>query len=157
MKIAIGSDHRGFGHKEHIVEALLDDGHEIIDCGCDSTESADYPDPAFAVGYAVVADEVERGVLICGSGIGVSIAANKVPGVRAALCWNEEMAGTTRQHNDSNVICFSADNTTAEEATVMTRRWLATEFEGGRHARRVQKIIDFEQESDSCEELETNE
>jgi ribose 5-phosphate isomerase B len=157
MKIAIGSDHRGFGHKEHIVEALLDAGHEIIDCGCDSEDSADYPDPAFAVGYAVAAEEVERGVLICGSGIGVSIAANKVPGVRAALCWTEAMAGTTRRHNDSNVICFSAVNTTPEEAEAMTRIWLATDFEGGRHARRVQKIIDFEQELDSCDVPETNE
>ena len=157
MMIAIGSDHRGFGHKDHLMAALEAAGHEVIDCGCDSTESADYPDAAFAVGYAVAADEADRGVLICGSGICVSIAANKVPGVRAALCWTEEMAGTTRRHNDSNVICFSAEATSPEEALAMTRRWLATDFEGGRHALRVQKIIDFEQESDFCDHEETNE
>lgn len=157
MKIAIGSDHRGFPHKTQIIEALEADGHELVDCGCDSEESADYPDAAFAVGYAVVAEEAELGVLICGSGIGVSIAANKVPGVRAALCWTEGMAATTRQHNDSNVICFSGDQTTPDEALAMTRVWLSSDFEGGRHARRVQKIIDFEQEDESCEEIADDE
>lgn len=152
MRIAIGSDHRGYPHKERIADALTDEGHEVVDCGCDSTESADYPDPAFAVGYAVAAGETELGVLICGSGIGVSIAANKVPGVRAALCWNEGMAATTRQHNDSNVICFSGDQTSEDEALALTRVWLAAEFEGGRHARRVDKIVAFEQEIDPCDE-----
>ena len=144
MNIAVGSDHRGYPHKRRIAEALAADGHEIVDCGCHSTEAADYPDAAFAVGYAVAAGEAELGVLICGSGIGVSIAANKVPGVRAALVWNEGMAATTRQHNDSNVICFSGDQTDEEAALALTRVWLASEFEGGRHARRVQKISDLE-------------
>jgi len=145
LRIAIGSDHRGFEHKSVIIEALMRDGHDLDDHGCTGPESADYTDPAISVGWAVACGEADLGVLICGSGIGVSIAANKVPGVRAALCWTEELAATTRQHNDSNVICFSGDNTDAALALLMTRRWLASEFEGGRHARRVQKIIDFEQ------------
>jgi ribose 5-phosphate isomerase B len=146
MKIAIGSDHRGFQHKAEIIADLQAAGHELIDMGCFDTQSADYPDPAFAVGRAVAAGDAQRGVLICGSGIGVSIAANKVKGVRAALCWTPAMAATTRQHNNSNVICFSADNTDIAGAVEMTGIWLASEFEGGRHARRVDKIIDFENE-----------
>jgi ribose 5-phosphate isomerase B len=147
MKIAIGSDHRGFEHKAVISEALSSEGHIMTDFGCPSTESADYPDPALKVGQAVAAGQADLGVLICGSGIGVSIAANKVPGIRAALCWTEAMATTTRQHNNSNVICFSGDNTDAAAALAMTRLWLAADFEGGRHQRRVQIIVDFERDT----------
>lgn len=144
MIIAIGSDHRGFGHKTEVSRVLSEAGHRISDMGCDDTQSADYPDAAFAVGRAVASGQADRGVLICGSGIGVSIAANKVKGVRAALCWTVAMAETTRQHNNSNVICFSGDITTIPDAVEMTRHWLDAEFEGGRHARRVDKIIAFE-------------
>lgn len=144
MRIAVGNDHRGYEHKRAVAEALAADGHEVTDFGCHGPESADYPDAALAVGRAVAAGEADLGVLVCGSGIGVSIAANKVPGIRAALCCNEAMAATTRRHNDSNVICFSGDHSTAAEAVAMTRVWLASAFEGGRHARRVEKIVAFE-------------
>ena len=144
MKIAIGCDHRGVDHKIMIINKLTELGHEMTDCGCDGSASADYPDPAFAVGNNVADGKCARGILICGSGIGVSIAANKVKGVRAALCWTVEMSKTTRQHNDSNVICFSGDYTSPEDALAMVLCWLSSDFEGGRHGRRVQKIIDFE-------------
>jgi len=111
MRIAIGNDHRGLVHKRALIRLLEDRGLAVADLGCDDAGSADYPDHALAVGEAVAAGEADLGVLICGSGIGVSIAANKVPGVRAALCMNDEMAATTRRHNDSNVICFSGDHT----------------------------------------------
>ena len=144
MIVAVGSDHRGFAHKEAVRARLEAAGHTVVDCGCDGTGSADYPDHAFAVGERVADGRADRGVLICGSGIGMSIAANKVRGVRAALCWNEEMAATTRRHNDSNVICFSGDHTPVELALRMLDAWLAAEFEGGRHGRRVDKIVAYE-------------
>lgn len=144
MRIAVGNDHRGYEHKIAIVEDLGAAGHEVLDHGCHGVESADYPDAALAVGRDVASGAADLGILICGSGIGVSIAANKVPGVRAALCCNLAMARTTRRHNDSNVICFSGDHTDVADAVAMARAWLASEFEGGRHARRVAKIVDFE-------------
>ncbi len=144
MKIAIGNDHRGYDHKRALAAWLADAGHTVLDQGCADVDSADYPDYALAVGRAVADGEVDRGVLICGSGIGVSIAANKVKGVRAALCCNDQMAATTRCHNDSNVICFSADHTAIDDARRMLGLWMASEFEGGRHGRRVDKIIDSE-------------
>lgn len=144
MKIAIGSDHRGYPHKERLKEMLATQGHEFSDCGCSSTESADYPDAALAVAELVAAGAADAGILICGSGIGVSIAANKVPGVRASLCCDLEAATTTRQHNDSNVLCLSGDRTSVEEAVVLAEAYLAASFEGGRHARRVDKIVAFE-------------
>ncbi|MCP4571857.1 MAG: ribose 5-phosphate isomerase B [bacterium] len=144
MIIAIGSDHRGFPHKEHIGAALVQAGHEIRDCGCPGLESADYPDAALAVGELVAAGEAGAGVLICGSGIGVSIAANKVRGVRASLCFTPDQANTTRQHNDSNVICLSGDAVDPDTALSLVETWLAAEFEGGRHGRRVDIITDYE-------------
>jgi ribose 5-phosphate isomerase B len=144
MKIAVGNDHRGYRHKAALVEVLRAAGHEVLDHGCHGEESVDYPDPAFAVGEDVADGRADRGVLVCGSGIGVCIAANKVPGVRAALCWNRAMAVTTRLHNDSNVICFSGDQTSVGDVLEMSLAWLATEFEGGRHGRRVAKIEDYE-------------
>ena len=144
MKIAIGCDHRGVDHKNLIIDELVTLGHELIDCGRDGSALADYPDPAFAVGNNIAEKKCDCGVLICGSGIGVSIASNKVQGVRAALCWTVEMSKTTRQHNDSNVICFSGDYSSPGQALEMTLAWLDSDFEGGRHSRRVQKIIDFE-------------
>jgi RpiB/LacA/LacB family sugar-phosphate isomerase len=144
MKIALGCDHRGFPHKTFLMKALLARGVEVRDMGCMGTDSADYPDPAFAVGELVAAGEADAGVLICGSGIGVSIAANKVKGVRASLCFTDDQARTTRQHNDSNVLCLSGDGLEPEAALMVFDAWLASDFEGGRHGRRVDKIIAYE-------------
>ena len=144
MIIAIGSDHRGFAHKDRLKTALTAAGHEMTDCGCAGLESADYPDAALAVGGLVAAGDAACGILICGSGIGVSIAANKVDGVRASLCADGEAAEMTRRHNDSNVLCLSGDRTTPDEAVEIAARYLASSFEGGRHARRVDKITEYE-------------
>jgi ribose 5-phosphate isomerase B len=147
MIIAVGSDHRGFGHKERIAALLAREGHTVVDMGCHGTASVDYPDFALSVGRAVAGGRAALGVLVCGSGIGVSIAANKVRGVRAALCCNEEMAAATRRHNDANVICFGADHTPVELAERMVLRWLGAAFEGGRHAGRIRKIADIEKDA----------
>jgi ribose 5-phosphate isomerase B len=140
MKIAIGSDHAGYEGKERAKRALESLGVEVSDRGTYGPESVDYPDFGAAVGRAVAAGEVERGVLLCGSGIGVSIAANKIAGVRAALCWNEETARLARQHNDANVLCLGARLIEPEEATRIIRAFVETDFEGGRHQRRVDKL-----------------
>jgi RpiB/LacA/LacB family sugar-phosphate isomerase len=144
MKIAVGSDHRGFPLKERLKVMLAAGGHEIIDAGCTSTLPADYPDYAFSVGEMVARGAADRGILICGSGIGMSIAANKVKGVRAALCRTVDDARMTRMHNDSNVLTLSErsldDPALAELVTV----WLTTPFDGGRHQRRVEKINAYE-------------
>jgi RpiB/LacA/LacB family sugar-phosphate isomerase len=144
VTIAIGSDHRGFPHKERLAAHLRQAGHTVLDCGCDGPESADYPDAAFAVGEHVAAGRAEAGILICGSGIGVSIAANKVAGVRASLCIDAAAATGTRQHNDSNVLCLSGDRTTPDAAVAIAEAYLAARFDGGRHARRVAKITEYE-------------
>lgn len=146
MRIAIGSDHRGFGHKARIMETLQARGVEVLDQGCHSADSADYPVPALAVGELVAGGEVDGGILICGSGIGVSIAANKVQGVRASLCFTEDQARTTRQHNDSNCLCLSGDGVDEAAALRIADAWLAAEFEGGRHGRRVDIITAYEQD-----------
>ena len=148
MRIALGSDHRGFPHKEALGKALTEAGHLIIDCGCADATAADYPDAAFAVAEAVADGSCDRGILICGSGIGMSIAANKVDGVRASLCLDEEAARLTVAHNDSNVLCLSGDRTSPEQAVAIGRAWLAAEFAGGRHARRVNKIRTYEARRD---------
>lgn len=139
-KIAIGSDHAGFESKEKAKIELSGLGVEVIDKGTDSLDSVDYPDFGAAVARAVASGEVDRGVLICGSGIGISIAANKVAGARAALCWNEETARLARQHNDANVLCFGGRFVTPELAARMVRVFLETDFAGGRHAERVAKL-----------------
>jgi ribose 5-phosphate isomerase B len=144
MTVFIGSDHRGFAHKAAIAAHLRERGETVEDCGCSGPESADYPDPAFAVGERVAAGDGDAGVLICGSGIGVCIAANKVRGVRASLCFNEEQARTTRRHNDSNVLCLSGDGVGIPAALRILDAWLGASFEGGRHQRRVDKITDYE-------------
>jgi ribose 5-phosphate isomerase B len=144
MKIAVGSDHRGFEHKTSILAAVTARGAEGIDCGCPGTESADYPDAALAVATLVTAGDADAGVLICGSGIGMSIAANKVRGIRASLCFTEQQARTTRQHNDSNVLCISGDGVDPATAVRLFAAWLGSEFEGGRHALRVDKIVAWE-------------
>jgi len=146
MTVAIGSDHRGYTHKGAIAAHLRDGGVDVVDCGARGPEAADYPDPAFAVGEMVATGAADAGILICGSGIGVSIAANKVRGVRASLCFTPDQARTTRQHNDSNVLCLSGDALSPEAALVVVDAWLSAAFEGGRHGRRVEKIIAYENE-----------
>ena len=146
MKIAIGSDHRGFDAKRRLVATLKTLGHVVVDEGTTATDSVDYPDFAFAVGEAVGRSRVDRGVLICGTGIGMCIAANKVAGVRAAPCHDSITAEMSRRHNDANVICLSADLLGEELMAHMVRVWLDTPFEGGRHARRVEKIAQIEAE-----------
>ena len=147
-KIAIGSDHAGYEAKETAKRELESLGLEVEDKGAYSLESVDYPDFGAAVGRAVASGEVQRGVLICGSGIGISMAANKVPGVRAALCWNEETARLAREHNDANVLCFGARFINPELAARMVRVFMETEFAGGRHSDRVEKLsrLDHSQE-----------
>jgi ribose 5-phosphate isomerase B len=145
MRIAIGSDHRGFEAKRRIKSQLLGMGHDVVDAGTDSRDSVDYPDMAFEVAKAVGAGQVERGILICGTGIGMAIAANKVHGVRAAPCHDSITAEMSRRHNDANVLCLSADLLGEELIDRMVRIWLDTAFEGGRHARRVEKITWIEE------------
>ena len=144
MKIAVGSDHRGLTVKQRVVPLLQQIGHEVIDVGPNAPGSVDYPDFAFEVAKAVGDGRVERGILICGTGIGMCIAANKVHGVRAAPCHDSITAELSRRHNDSNVLCLSADLLGEELIERMVRIWLETPFEAGRHARRVDKIMHFE-------------
>jgi ribose 5-phosphate isomerase B len=146
MRIAIGCDHRGYEVKKRIVPLLHESGHEVVDLGVNSQEFCDYPDFALEVARAVSQKRVDRGILICGTGIGMSIAANKVAGVRAALCHDSITAEMSRRHNDANILCLSADLLGDELIDRMIRIWLETEFEGGRHARRVDKITRFELE-----------
>jgi ribose 5-phosphate isomerase B len=144
MRIAIGSDHRGYEAKERIKALLEDMGLEVRDHGVHAKQAADYPDTGVAVAKDVAGGEAERGVLFCGSGIGMSITANKVRGVRAALCHDELTAQMSRRHNDANVLCLPADLVGDALMQGIVRCWLTTEFEGGRHERRVGKIIDYE-------------
>ena len=145
MKIAIGADHRGFRAKEHLKKFLQGLGHAAKDFGTFSEDSVDYPDYAEKVARAVAGGEYERGILICDSGIGVCIAANKIPNIRAALCWNEETARMSRAHNDANILCLAASFTSEELMEKIVKVWLSTSFEGGRHARRVNKIRALEE------------
>ncbi|HVX60826.1 MAG TPA: ribose 5-phosphate isomerase B [Pirellulales bacterium] len=144
MRIAIGSDHRGFDVKQKLIELLKQLGQEVVDVGACGPESCDYPDIAAVVGQQVSQREVDRGILICGTGIGMSIAANKFPGVRAAPCHDDLSAEMSRRHNDLNVLCLSADMLGEKLIDRMVEIWLKTEFEGGRHARRVEKIQQLE-------------
>jgi ribose 5-phosphate isomerase B len=145
MKIAIGSDHRGYTVKQRVCGLLTQLSHEVRDAGVASGDSSvDYPDFAFDVAMAVGRGDVERGILICGTGIGMCIAANKVRGVRAACCHDLITAEMSRRHNDANILCLSADMLGEELIDRMVRTWLTTEFESGRHQRRVDKILEFE-------------
>jgi ribose 5-phosphate isomerase B len=146
MRIALGSDHAGFEEKERLKPFLTSLGVEVQDLGTESTDSVDYPDYARAVAELVASGEVDQGVLVCGSGTGMAIAANKVPGVRAAVAWNEETARLARQHNDANVLAIGARTTPEGQIPAIVRVWFQTQFESGRHASRVQKICDFEQQ-----------
>ena len=139
-RIAVGSDHAGFHLKQRLAEELRGLGHEVLDLGTDSTDRVDYPDFGEAVGRAVVDGEADAGVCVCGSGMGIAMAANKVAGVRAATVHDALSAGLARQHNDANVICMG-ERLIAEEAAVEAlRAWLDAEFEGGRHEGRVAKL-----------------
>jgi ribose 5-phosphate isomerase B len=148
MKIALGSDHRGDEAAAGLAEVLRARGHDVQALGPLNGESRDYPDEAYLVGKAVSAGEAEFGVLICGSGNGVCIAANKVPGVRAALAFSVKAAQMSRRHNDANVLCLSGDGLSQETINDIVLAWLETEFEGGRHAQRVRKIAAIERGED---------
>ncbi len=140
MKIAIGSDHAGFLYKESIKRLLSESGHEVTDFGTDSTETVDYPRFILPTAQAVARGECERGIVLGGSGNGEAMAANRVRGVRCALCWNVESARLGRQHNDANMISLGERMMTEATALEIVRVWLATPFEGGRHARRIRML-----------------
>lgn len=144
MRIAIGSDHRGFQMKTKLVEFLQQLGHEVADVGTHSVDSCDYPDIASQVAKQVSHHETDRGILICGTGMGMQITANKYNGVRAATCHDEFTAEMCRRHNDVNVLCLSADMLGERRVDQLIKLWLETEFEGGRHARRLEKITEIE-------------
>ena len=140
MKIVIGNDHAGTHYKEAIIAFLKKENYEVINVGTDLCESVDYPDFAHPVGELIDKGEAQVGILICGSGNGVSMTANKHAKVRCAVCWTKEIASLARLHNDANVISIPARFTAIEQAIEMVKTFLTTEFEGGRHSRRVEKI-----------------
>jgi ribose 5-phosphate isomerase B len=144
MRIAIGTDHRGFELRAKVLETVQRLGHEVEDLGTFGPDSVDYPDIAAQVARKVSEGQADRGVLICGTGLGMCIAANKFPGVRAAPCHDDLTAEMSRRHNDANILCLSADLLGERLIDRMIELWLSTPFEGGRHARRVEKILDLE-------------
>ena len=146
MKIAVASDHRGFNVKDRILAQVAELQHEALDFGPSTSDICDYPDFGAKAARAVSEGEVDRAILICGSGIGMCIIANKFRGVRAALCHDDLSAEMSRRHNDANVICLSADQLSDQVADQVVRIWLKTEFDGGRHARRLQRISELERE-----------
>lgn len=139
-KVAIGGDHAGFDYKALLIEQLKEDGYEVKDFGPYSTESTDYPDYVHPLCQALEEGEADFGILICGSANGVAITANKHQKIRAAICWQNQLAALARQHNDANVICLPARFISSYNAQEMVKIFLTTDFEGGRHARRVGKI-----------------
>ncbi|MHC4698814.1 MAG: ribose 5-phosphate isomerase B [Planctomycetota bacterium] len=143
MKVALSSDHRGFAAKENLKSYLTAAGHEVADFGCDSPTSCDYPDTGITGALDVAEGLADFGIFFCGTGIGMSISANKVKGIRAALCHDELTAELSRRHNDANVLCLPADLIGAELIRRVVDVWLRTEYGGGRHARSLQKIADF--------------
>ena len=140
MKIALGSDHAGFHYKVMLVRYLLDLGHEVVDFGTDSEKSVDYPDYIRPAAEAVARGECERGIVLGGSGNGEAIVANRVKGVRCALCWNTEAAQLARSHNNANMISLGARLVSEDDVRVIVNMWLTTPFDGGRHANRINKI-----------------
>lgn len=144
MRIAIGADHAGYDLKQPIAEYLIAQGHQVQDYGVHSAEPVDYPDIAVQVARAIVTEEAERGILVCGTGIGMSLAANKVPGVRAAVCTDGYMARAAREHNDAQVLCLGGRVLGIGSALEIVQVFLNSEFSGGRHARRVDKISAME-------------
>jgi ribose 5-phosphate isomerase B len=146
MRVAVGTDHRGYALRARIIDLLQRLGHEVDDLGTYSAEAVDYPDIAARVARKVAHGEAQRGILICGTGLGMCITANKFPGVRAAPCHDDLTAELSRRHNDSNILCLSADLLGERLVDRMVELWLTTPFEGGRHARRVDKIAALERE-----------
>jgi RpiB/LacA/LacB family sugar-phosphate isomerase len=144
VKVALASDHAGYAEKERLKSVLDELGLEVQDYGTVSEEAVDYPDYARQVALAVARGQAQQGVLVCGSGTGMAICANKVPGVRAAVAWSEEVARLARQHNDANVLAIGARTTPPGEIPKIVRAWFGTEFEAGRHAARVSKIKEIE-------------
>jgi len=140
VKIAVGSDHAGLEVKRMVAHRLAEAGHEVVDCGTFSTDSVDYPDYAHAVARKVAAGECARGILVCGTGIGVAMAAGKVSGIRAATVHDRFTAQMSREHNDSNVLCLGARVLDPRHAVELAEFWLSVDFAGGRHERRVRKI-----------------
>jgi ribose 5-phosphate isomerase B len=157
MKIALASDHAGYAEKERLKPLLQELGVEYEDFGAVSEESVDYPDYARRVGEAVAGGRVEQGLLVCGSGTGMAIAANKVRGVRAAVAWSEEVARLARQHNDANVLAIGARTTPEDEIAKIVRAWFGATFENGRHGARVEKIRRIEEQSQSSADEEEKE
>ena len=150
MNIAIGTDHRGVKTGLSLVKRLSEQGHNVVVQHCSEGAACDCPEAAYTVGTAVSSGAANRGILLCGSGIGMSIAANKIDGVRAALVGNTISAEMSRRHNDANVLCLSADTLGDKAIDQIVDVWLSAEFEGGRHARRVGKITAIEQGQDPC-------
>ncbi len=148
MKIAVGADHRGFEAKERVKNLLREAGHEVVDFGTDSNKPCDYPDAAYPAARGVVEGKAELGILFCGSGIGMSIAANKVHGVRAALCHDELTTEMARRHNNANVLCLPADLIGDALMKRIVEVWLKTGFEGGRHEKRINKVATIERNED---------
>ena len=151
MKIALGSDHRGDACAAALAEHLRAAGHEILMLGDEGSDSRDYPDSAWLVGRAVAGADAERGILICGSGIGMAMASNKVAGVRAVLAHDLLEAEMSRRHNDANVLCLSGDRAATDGVEAIVETWLTTDFEGGRHARRVAKMASIERGQDPAQ------
>lgn len=144
MRIAVAADHAGFEFKQRLAAELRTLGHEVLDCGTHSVDSCDYPDFAAPAAQSVAAGRADRAILACTNGIGMSMVANRVSGIRAALVYNERSAAMTRAHHDSNVLCLGAGELAEADLLKMVRIWLETEFEGGRHERRVKKMEDVE-------------
>jgi len=151
MKIAVGSDHRGFEAKQQVKAIITQLGHECIDFGTNDSNPVDYPDSAYATAMAVATKKADRGILACATGLGMSIAANKIKGIRAALCHDELSAQISRDHNDANVLCISGDQVGEVLLRKIVEVWLKTEFAGGRHQRRVNKIAAIEEGKDPRE------
>jgi len=151
MKIAVGSDHRGFEAKQQIKAIVTQLGHECIDVGTNDSNPVDYPDIAYLAAKEVTEKKADRAILACATGLGMSIAANKVKGIRAALCYDELSAQISRDHNDANVLCVSGDQVGEVLLRKMVEVWLSTKFSGGRHLRRVKKIKAIEECTDPRE------
>jgi len=144
LKIAIASDHRGLKIKNRLIQSLQASGYQLLNQGTDSDQPVDYPDYARIVAEKVSKGEAERGILICGTGIGMSIAANKFEGVRAASCYDEVMVEMSRRHNDVNILCLPGDLIGDRSVDDLVKMWLKTEFDGGRHLQRIEKITELE-------------
>ncbi|OGS22465.1 MAG: ribose 5-phosphate isomerase B [Elusimicrobia bacterium RIFOXYA2_FULL_39_19] len=147
MIVAFGCDHAAFSEKEKILEFLKSEGHKVIDCGCFSTESCDYPDYAEEVAKQVAQGNCDKGILACGSGIGMSITANKIQGIRAALCYNDETASLASKHNNANVLCVGTRFFSTNQINNWIKIWLSTPFEGGRHTKRVDKMNNLDEKN----------